>query len=151
MTYISDDTVCPTQWFGYHGSCYYFKVGLTAAHDVTQLCRDQDSLLATINSQEEFDLILGLANAMPYLSNGAPQWIHGVVSPDHTHNYWSLDGSMHNYISWAPGEPTAFEQIFVRMKYNGYMLDTSSESAQYSYICERNPGKEVYNVGHQGI
>ena len=137
---MSDDTVCPPQWFGHQGSCYLYVTEPVPSSNVIQECRKLNSLPATINSDQEYEFLMGLANAMPYLRDSDYQWTVGAVSPDHTHNYWSLDPSLHNVLNWAHDHPGEFGRIYVTLTNDGEMVDTLGD-VSHNYICERHPGK----------
>ncbi|ELT90981.1 hypothetical protein CAPTEDRAFT_196971 [Capitella teleta] len=131
-----NSTSCPNQWFGYRSSCYSFISVKSSYNDVTDVCREQGGLPSTVNSVAEFDWLLSIANELPCL--GMEELVLGAVSYDYTRQYWSLDGSLYNYI---PNEAAVFNlgRRYLRLSLNGDVTDVKEFGK--NFVCEQNQGK----------
>ena len=103
------------------------------------VCGLQDALLATINTKDEHDFLHRLTQSLTHLRQSTPAWVVGMVAPDFTHSYLSLDGSLGSYISWAKSQPDNVGHNYIRMRYDGLMADAWGGSEKY-FICEKHPG-----------
>ena len=149
---ISDDTVCPPEWFGWRGSCYYYDLtGSTYRGEPHENCQQLDALLAVPNTEDELDMLWEILQNMPYLSPLNFFYL-GMSSENYDHYYWSVDGSI---IPISPGisiNANNLEERYVRLfTGGGKMMDGSyTANANNQFICERrteggSSGTDKYN------
>ncbi|CAJ0601895.1 unnamed protein product [Cylicocyclus nassatus] len=103
---------CESGWtyFGDTGACYktFYWANM---YDAETLCRSFGAHLASIHSNEENQFVADLSKSgKPWTDWHDLTWI-GLKQLDSNSDWYWIDGTRVNYMSWAPGEPNDWKGI----------------------------------------
>lgn len=123
--------------------CYEaFKVGtkVNYAAAVTNCDTNNKSLLASISSADENEIIRGQLAAVCAGLNPSGGWVGGVqpVNADWKASAltWA-DGSPATFRNWSSTEPNSASENNLEFTQNGVWNDLAANDTRYCYVCER--------------
>ncbi|XP_025081258.1 uncharacterized protein LOC112556450 [Pomacea canaliculata] len=103
-----DDTECKEGWLGVKGNCYFWSSEFNASNMETahRYCVSQDSLLLSINDQEESTLITNVLQKLRQLKNIKAIWKMGLYDHFKTLSPQWSDGSLLSYRKFCVNVPS---------------------------------------------
>lgn len=137
---------CGDVWTKFEDYCYHVSGEEMTEEQAQQYCdQKMDANLAKINSQEENNFVLDLANK--HASSAKQVWI-GLKWKNDPKNYYWYDNSVPTFTNWAPGEPSGkvkepcvlmligqYDMLPVRAA--GYWNDVLCDAPHIPAVCKK--------------
>ena len=137
---------CGDVWTKFEEYCYHVGAKIMTEEQAQQYCdQEMDANLAKINSKEENNFVLDVANR--HAPSAKKVWI-GMKWENSARNYYWYDNSVPTFTNWAPGEPNGkVKEPCVAMyieKYEllpvmaaGYWNDEVCDAPYIAAVCKR--------------
>lgn len=125
------------KWREYAGSYYYFGNGIVRWSEAAGMCESLGAYLAEIDSREESDFLITLAESPLNTNNIHVIWLGGSDIDTEGNWVWAHSKRKITYTNWAKGEPNGkrHENCLHTYKGNGVWNDIDC-GYRCGFICE---------------
>ncbi|GAA6236402.1 type-2 ice-structuring protein-like isoform X2 [Lates japonicus] len=99
---VKRSTSCPCGWTEYYDRCFFYVSKAMSWADAQKNCETMNSNLASVHSDEEYQLIQKVVLVGSHGSG--PTWIGGSDAQKEKFWFW-IDGTTFKYENWCEGQP----------------------------------------------
>uniref|UniRef100_A0A4W6BSN0 C-type lectin domain-containing protein n=1 Tax=Lates calcarifer TaxID=8187 RepID=A0A4W6BSN0_LATCA len=103
---VKRSTSCPCGWTEYYDRCFFYVSKAMSWADAQKNCETMNSNLASVHSDEEYQLIQKVVLVASHGSG--PTWIGGSDAQKEKLWFW-IDGTTFKYENWCEGQPDDFQ------------------------------------------